>query len=104
MARRCFTPSVFVASPGSARRISAAGRRRASSFYRKVYKDRFFYQLYFQEPGVAEAELEADVRRSLRMVYYAVSGEGQKAGYRIENPTGPGWLDRYVDRISCRAG
>ena len=30
--------------------------------FRKIYKDRFFYQLYFQEPGVAEAELEADVR------------------------------------------
>ena len=64
---------------------------------RKIYKDRFFYQLYFQEPGVAEAELEADVRRSLRKIYYAISGEGQKARARIENPTGPGWLDRFVD-------
>jgi pimeloyl-ACP methyl ester carboxylesterase len=69
----------------------------AVDLYRKAYKDRFFYQLYFQEPGVAEAELEADVGRSLRKAYYAASGEGQKAGYRIENPTGPGWLDRYVD-------
>ena len=75
------------------------GRGSAPSIelYRKTYKDRFFYQLYFQEPGVAEAELEADVRRSLRIIYYAISGEGQKAGARIENPTGPGWLDRYVD-------
>jgi pimeloyl-ACP methyl ester carboxylesterase len=37
------------------------------------------------------------VRRSLRIIYYASSGEGQKAGARIENPTGSGWLDRYVD-------
>jgi epoxide hydrolase A/B len=63
--------------------------------FRKVYKDRFFYQLYFQDPGVAEAELETDVRRSLRKIYYAISGEGAKA--RIENPAGPGWLDRFVD-------
>jgi pimeloyl-ACP methyl ester carboxylesterase len=37
--------------------------------------DKQFYQLYFQEPGKAEAELEADVRRSLRMFYYAASGD-----------------------------
>lgn len=27
---------------------------------RQIYKDRFFYQLYFQKEGVAEAELEGD--------------------------------------------
>jgi pimeloyl-ACP methyl ester carboxylesterase len=56
--------------------------------FRRIYKDRFFYQLYFQEPGVAEAELEADVRRSLRKIYSSV---------RVESPTGPGFLDRLVD-------
>src|SRR6266567_1153604 len=30
--------------------------------------DAVFYQLYFQEPGVAEAELERDVRASMRGV------------------------------------
>jgi pimeloyl-ACP methyl ester carboxylesterase len=66
-------------------------------FFRKIYKDRFFYQLYFQEPGVAEAELEADVRTSLRKFYYWSSGERQIAKATIENPTGPGLLDRLVD-------
>ena len=96
-ARRCSTPSVFVRVAGLS--VPHLGRGPAPSIelYRKVYKDRFFYQLYFQEPGVAEAELEADVRRSLRKIYYASSGEGQKAKARIENPPGPGWLDRYVD-------
>lgn len=37
---------------------------------------KFFYQAYFQQPGVAEAELEKDVRDSLRRFYYAISGEG----------------------------
>ena len=64
---------------------------------RKIYHDRFFYQLYFQEPGVAEAELEADPRTSLRKIYYSASGEGQKAKARIETPSGPGLLDRLVD-------
>jgi pimeloyl-ACP methyl ester carboxylesterase len=34
-----------------------------------------FYQLYFQEPGKAEAELEANVRRTIRMLLYAASGD-----------------------------
>ena len=34
-----------------------------------------FYQLYFQQPGKAEAELEADVGKSLRMLLYSASGD-----------------------------
>jgi len=42
----------------------------------EVYRDRFFYQLYFQEEGRAENDFEADVGAALRKVYYALSGEG----------------------------
>lgn len=45
------------------------------NLFRKIYRDRFFYQLYFQEPGVAERELEADVRSALRRIYYSASGD-----------------------------
>ncbi|MGH8068223.1 MAG: alpha/beta fold hydrolase [Candidatus Entotheonellia bacterium] len=34
-----------------------------------------FYQLYFQETGKAEADLEADVRATLRMFLYSASGD-----------------------------
>jgi pimeloyl-ACP methyl ester carboxylesterase len=34
-----------------------------------------FYQLYFQEPGRAESELEADVRKTMRMFLYSASGD-----------------------------
>ncbi len=34
-----------------------------------------FYQLYFQDPGRAEADLEADVRRSLTILSYTLSGD-----------------------------
>ena len=34
-----------------------------------------FYQLYFQEPGVAEAELEKDARISLHKILYSGSGD-----------------------------
>lgn len=38
---------------------------------------KFFYMAYFQEEGVAEAEFEADVRGSLRRLYYAASGDAE---------------------------
>ena len=37
--------------------------------------DAVFYQLYFQPPGVAEAELEHDVRGTLRRLLYTASGD-----------------------------
>ncbi|WP_420127077.1 alpha/beta fold hydrolase [Longimicrobium sp.] len=45
-----------------------------------------FYTLYFQEPGVAEAELEADVRLALRKILFAASGD---AGPRVEGDGTP---------------
>ena len=59
--------------------VPHAGRGPAPriELFRNIYKDRFFYQLYFQQPGVAEAELETDVGASLRKIYYAASGEAQ---------------------------
>jgi pimeloyl-ACP methyl ester carboxylesterase len=37
---------------------------------------RFFYQAYFQDEGVAEAEFERDIRSGLRKMYYGASGDG----------------------------
>jgi pimeloyl-ACP methyl ester carboxylesterase len=37
--------------------------------------DALFYQLYFQTPGVAEVELERDVRQSIVKTLFAVSGD-----------------------------
>ena len=47
--------------------------------YKRIHAGRFFYQLYFQEEGVAEAELEADVRGALRKIYYLASGDRSEA-------------------------
>ena len=38
--------------------------------------DAMFYQLYFQAPGIAEAELARDVRGTIRRLLYSFSGEG----------------------------
>jgi pimeloyl-ACP methyl ester carboxylesterase len=57
--------------------VPYAGRPPSSPLARlqETFKDIFFYILYFQQPGVAEAELQADVRRSLRMFYFSGSGD-----------------------------
>ena len=54
------------------------GDRPFSAVYDELFtrKGRFFYQQYFQEEGVGEAEAEADVAGFLRRFYYAISGEG----------------------------
>ena len=65
--------------------------------FKRMYKDRFFYQLYFQTPGVAEAELEADVRTALRKVYYWASGDFVRAGHKVEKASDAKLLDGLPD-------
>ncbi|HEX5677246.1 MAG TPA: alpha/beta hydrolase [Alcanivorax sp.] len=84
---------------------------------RAAFGERFFYQLYFQQPDVPEQELEADVRDFLRRMYHALSGPGMQEKFRAQQPvTGlldilqppkdgqPDWmresdLDVYVERF-----
>jgi pimeloyl-ACP methyl ester carboxylesterase len=40
--------------------------------------DAMFYQLYFQEPGVAEAEFERNPRTTIRQVLYWASGDAPR--------------------------
>jgi pimeloyl-ACP methyl ester carboxylesterase len=47
--------------------------------WKALYEGKFFYQLYFQEPGVVEAEVGVDVAASLRKIYYGASGDGANA-------------------------
>jgi pimeloyl-ACP methyl ester carboxylesterase len=59
---------------------------------RHIYQGQFFYQLYFQDEGVAEAEFEADPD-SLRKIYWGISGEGITSGMRKPKPAGGKFLD-----------
>lgn len=47
--------------------------------------DREYYRVFFQEPGVAEADLEADIRRSMLGVLYTISGDAIADG-RLAEP------------------
>ncbi len=68
---------------------------------RAVAQGNFHYILYFQEPGVAEAELERDVRRSLRGFYRAIpkdiieASKDRPSG--VFDSAGGGILDRLPD-------
>jgi pimeloyl-ACP methyl ester carboxylesterase len=65
--------------------------------FAQLFKDSFFYIDYFQDVGVAERELEADVRRSLKLILFAASGDGQFAPGFAGKPKGQGLLDGMVD-------
>lgn len=60
-------------------------------------RGRFFYQVYFQDEGVAEAELEADVGASLRRFLYAISGDAPDGTWPIDKPHGARLLDRLPE-------
>lgn len=86
---------------------------------RAAFGDQFFYILYFQEPGVADADLGRDPATTMRRMLagLSASGEGPQLGGlaapdgrglvdRLPEPTGlPAWLtqaelDTYVEAFS----
>ncbi len=74
-------------------------KRSFRDFFDEVFtrRGKFFYQAYFQAPGVAEAELEADSRSSIRRFYYAISGEAPDGTWPNDKPHGATLLDRLPD-------
>jgi pimeloyl-ACP methyl ester carboxylesterase len=60
---------------------------RPTDAMRAALGDGFLYILYFQEPGVAERELDADLRRSLGAMLYTLSGDIPRDEYRFFDPT-----------------
>lgn len=65
--------------------------------WRKLYKDKFFYQLYFQDEGVVEREVEADMRLSLRKIYYSISGDAPNLDSWLDREPSGGLLDSMTD-------
>ena len=52
-----------------------------TEIFRHIFGDGFFYMLYFQDVGPAEAEFDDDPRRYVRTMLYSAGGEG------MANPT-----------------
>ncbi|MCC7078026.1 MAG: alpha/beta hydrolase [Acidimicrobiia bacterium] len=76
---------------------------------RKVFGDAFFYILYFQEPGVADAELASDPARTMRRMLAGL-GENTKGGQvkadevlALAADDGRGFVDRLPEPASLPA-
>jgi len=69
-------------------------------------EDAIFYQLYFQQLGVAEAELERDPRATIRQLLYWASGDCPRTSYAPGQggvgmvPRGSGLLTAFENPIS----
>ena len=57
----------------------------------------FLYVLHFQEPGVAEAELDADIRRTMGAMLYSLSGDIPRDQFRFFDLTATGMWDVLRD-------
>lgn len=64
--------------------------------WRSIYPDRFFYQLYFETPGVFEAAFDLDRPKALRQIYYALSGEAPLDHWIRDQPVDAALLDTLV--------
>ncbi len=66
--------------------------------FRKVFGDNFFYMLYFQEPGVADAELGADAAKTMRRMMGSLRPPGdQAAALRMVRPGPEGFIERIPE-------
>lgn len=70
--------------------------RPPSHFWTKAAERHFLHLSYFQEPGVADAELAARPREFLARVYYSLSGDYHYLD-TWKNPPGLGYLDVLPD-------
>ena len=78
--------------------FSGVPNRPFTEVFRRAFTDkgRFFYQEWFQEPGPAEAEAEADVRGFLRKFYYGICGDAPDGAWP-QKPAGATLLEGMID-------
>jgi pimeloyl-ACP methyl ester carboxylesterase len=76
-------PQRFTAVAGMSIPHMGHGAAPIIDIMRKLFTENglFFYMVYFQDEGVAEAELEANVRDTIRRIYFAWSGDAPPGGW-----------------------
>ncbi|MHA6492981.1 alpha/beta fold hydrolase [Pseudomonas borbori] len=79
--------------------VPFAGRPKqpAITTMRQLYAGRFHYILHFQQPGVAEAEMDADLPRTLRMMMHNTSAAVPRDFFLQEKPADAGLFDGMQD-------
>jgi pimeloyl-ACP methyl ester carboxylesterase len=94
-------PEIFRAVVGMSVPYSPPGPVDLLSALRQAGGSRFYMQ-YFQTPGVAEAELQADVAATMRRATFSLSGDGA-GGVATILPPGKGFLHNTVDPATMPA-
>ncbi len=92
-------PLRFPAVAGLSIPFMGKGKAPFIDIARKLFTDNglFFYQIYFQDEGVVEAEVEADMRSALRKIYYSISGDAPPGTWPHDKKHGAKLLDGLVD-------
>ena len=72
-------------------------RQPAIEIMRQLYAGRFHYIVHFQQPGVAEVEMDADIARTLRMMMHNTSAAVPKDHFLQEKTADAGLFDGMQD-------
>ena len=91
-------PDRFRAVAGLSVPFAGVPSRPFTETFREHFTDqgKFFYQEYFQKPGVAEAEAEADPRDFIGRMMYSISGDVPEGDYWTK-PAGATFLEGLPD-------
>lgn len=93
-------PEQFHAVAGLSVPFAGVPRRPFTDVFREHFtsQGKFFYQEYFQEPGVAEAEAEADPRDFVHRMMYSICGDVPPGAY-WSKPLGATFLEGLPDPV-----
>jgi pimeloyl-ACP methyl ester carboxylesterase len=82
---------------GMAVPFGGRAKKPAIEIMRQLHPDSFHYILYFQTPGIAERELDADVAKTLRMMMHNTSAAVPKDFFLQAKPAGATLYDGMQD-------
>lgn len=74
--------------------------------FKRIFGDNFFYMLYFQEPGVADADLSRDPATTMRRLFTDPGTLGSNAASAaVDSKPLPGWIsrqevDHYIEEFT----
>ncbi len=80
-------PNMIKAVAGLSVPYWSVGSKSQLDLWKELYKDKFFYQLYFLNEGVAEDELEKDIKKTIELTYFSSDFRGMK--FLSENQNNP---------------
>ncbi len=92
-------PNRFKALVNMSVPLGARGSAPTTQVLKSIYGDNFFYMLYFQQPGVAEVEFDADPRGILSRLY--ASPDTPRAEPELIDPkmSAGGWIPRLGEPL-----